>query len=293
MWTKKKSSSNSWKVKSRMIFETHNLKTPYAKYIESIFHFKGLVPDHSIERVIPTGHLFLIFELDGFERNTFDNESLKPNASYTKAWVSGSHKNYISISVHKNSEMLVAQFKPFGAFPFIHQPINELNDRVIPAEELFGKGVLDLRNDLLKAPTSNDKFEKMEQWLSERFDQEKTPPKDLVVLFEKLQSESGSTYEELIADYSNTQKHLIDQFKKYVGLTPKYSQRIIRFTEILQKIQQKEKISWAQIAYQCGFSDQSYFIKEFNHFSGFNPQEFIKQEFDKDEPNFFPLDRKG
>lgn len=276
-----------------MIFEPHQLEAPFAKYIESIFHFKDFVPDHSIERVIPTGHLFLIFELDGFERNTFDNESLKPNATYTKAWVSGSHKNYISISAHQKSEMLVVQFKPFGAFPFIHQSIETLNDRVIPAEELFGDEILALRSDLVEGVAPRDKFMKIEQWLHTRFDDKKTPPEELLSFYSKLQSESGSNLEELVYEYSNTQKHLIDQFKKYVGLTPKYAQRVIRFNEILQKIKQQEKISWAQIAYQCGFSDQSYFIKEFNHFSGFNPQEFIKQEFDRDEPNFFPLDREG
>ena len=46
-----------------MIFETHTLKAPLNKYIESIFHFKGFMPDHSIERVVPTGHLFILFEL--------------------------------------------------------------------------------------------------------------------------------------------------------------------------------------------------------------------------------------
>lgn len=275
-----------------MIFEIHPHETTFSRYIESIFYFKDFVPDHSIERVIPTGHVFLIFELDGFERNTFDNESLKPNASYKGAWVSGSHKNYISISAHKQSEMLVVQFKPFGAFPFIHAPVSDLNDQVIPAEALFGIEILDLRAELLTASTHTEKFQKVERWLANRYQKEKTPPEELVVVYEKLQENKGS-YEELVAAFPNTQKHLIDLFKKYVGLTPKYTQRVIRFNVILQKIKQEEKISWAQIAYQCGFTDQSYFIKEFNHFSGFNPQEFIKQEFDKDEPNFFPLDREG
>ena len=43
------------------------------------------MPDHSIEKVVPTGHVFLIFELDGYTRHTYDNDSLKENASYTKA----------------------------------------------------------------------------------------------------------------------------------------------------------------------------------------------------------------
>ncbi|MEQ9279351.1 MAG: hypothetical protein RLN83_07615, partial [Balneola sp.] len=60
-----------------MDFISLDLNKHLSKYIESIFHFKGFNPDHSIERVVPTGHVFLIFELDGFERYTYNNKSLK------------------------------------------------------------------------------------------------------------------------------------------------------------------------------------------------------------------------
>ncbi len=102
-----------------MIFETHEPKPPFDGLVESIFHFSNFEPDHSIERVVPTGHVFVIFELDDMERQTFDNETLKPNASYRKAWVTGVHQNYISISAHQQSEMFVIQFTSLGAYPFL------------------------------------------------------------------------------------------------------------------------------------------------------------------------------
>ncbi|MDC8004797.1 AraC family transcriptional regulator [Aureisphaera galaxeae] len=276
-----------------MIFETHTLPNELAKYVEAVFHFKNFVPDHSIERVVPTGHIFVIFELDGFVRNTFDNETLKPNREFTKVWVSGMHKNYISISAHQNSEMFVIQFKPFGAHPFFHFPIHELNDRILPSDELFGNELLQLRDAILTKDTSEEKFQLAEAWLKGRFNQEKTPPAELLDVLKELQTESVANYNRTIENYSKTQKHLIDQFKKYVGLTPKYYQRILRFNEILQQIHKAEKIEWSQIAYQCEYADQSHFIKEFKHFSGLNPQKFIQNDFHNDEPNFFPLDREG
>lgn len=276
-----------------MLFKTHSLKEPLQNYIESIFHFKDFIPDHSIERVVPTGHLFIIFELDGFERNTFDNDTLKPNNTFTKVWISGMHKNYISISAHQKSEMFVIQFKPYGAYPFFHFQIQDLNEKIVPAEDLFGDELLQLREQILSNETSEEKFLAAEKWLNDRFDENKTPPSELLTALEKIQTESVANYNTIIESYPKTQKHLIDQFKKYVGLTPKYYQRILRFNEILQQIHQNEKIDWAQIAYQCEYSDQSHFIKEFKHFSGFNPQKFIKEEFHKEEPNFFPLDREG
>ncbi|GAB5400160.1 MAG: hypothetical protein Aureis2KO_17450 [Aureisphaera sp.] len=276
-----------------MTFETHPLQGHLANYIEAIFHFKGFIPDHSIERVIPTGHIFIIFELDGFVRNTFNNDTLKPNREFTKVWVSGMHKNYISISAHQNSEMFVIQFKPFGAYPFFHFPIHQLNDRILPSDELFGNELLQLREEILTKETSEEKFQAAENWLHHRFSQDQTPPEELLGVVKELQSESIANYHRIIENYSKTQKHLIDQFKKYIGLTPKYYQRILRFNEILQHIHKSEQIEWSQIAYQCEYADQSHFIKEFKHFSGLNPQKFIQNDFHNDEPNFFPLDREG
>ncbi|MHA7059588.1 helix-turn-helix domain-containing protein [Aquimarina sp. M1] len=276
-----------------MIFETHQLSHPISEYIESIFHFKNFNPDHSIERVVPTGHVFIIFELDDIPRNTFDNTTLEPKNTFTKAWVSGIHKNYISISAHQDSEMFVIQFKPYGTYPFFHFPSEELSGKILSVEEVFGEELLLLREKILKQDTSLDKFNLAEKWLIDRYNHSKIPSDVLLSVVKKLQKEPAANFNTIIESYPYTQKHLIDQFKKYIGVTPKYYHRIIRFNDILQQIKQKEHISWSQIAYQCGYADQSHFIKEFNHFSGCNPQEFIKLEFNNDEPNFFPLDKDG
>lgn len=261
-------------------------------HADVMIYFQDFVPDHSIERVVPTGHVFLIFELDGYMRHTYDNDTLQPNADYTKVWISGMHKNYISISAHEQSSMFVVQFKPFGAYPYFHQPLENITEQVVPAENVLGKDVLQLRDDLVEAADATEKFALAEKWLNERYKADHEPPSELKQVITQLQEQPVSNLNHIVDTYPKTQKQLIDSFKKYVGLTPKYYQRILRFNELLQKMQQKEKVSWTDIAYSCGYSDQSHFIKEFRHFSGFNPEEFISKEHDK-QANFFPLDRKG
>lgn len=276
-----------------MIFETHILENPLINYIESIFYFKGFKPEHSIERVVPTGHLFIIFELDGLERHTFDNKSLQPNGNYSKAWVSGIHKKYISISAHQDSEMFVIQFKTNGASPFFDIPISELNNKVIAAEKLFGNGILEVRNQILKTERTSEKFKIAENWLLNKFNENNAAPKEIQSILEEIQSKPISDSSAIIALYPNSQKHLIHQFKKYFGLTPKVLHRIFRFNEILKQIHNKQQLKWTDIAYEFGYADQSHFIKEFKEFSGFNPQEFINADHHKNEPNFFPLDNEG
>ena len=276
-----------------MIFEQYHLPANLKKHIESILYFKGLNPNHSIERIVPTGHVFVVFELDNIPRNTYDNETLKPLKTFSKVWVSGTHRNFISISAHQNSEMLAIQFKPAGAFPFLHCPLQELNDKVISAKDIFGREVMELRENIIVAENPQAKFNLVSNWLEARFDNKKEAPEYLLDFIERLQIEPVTNLNSIIDTYPATQKQLIEHFKKYVGLTPKYYHRILRFNEILKIINKNERLPWTEVAYSCDYSDQSHFIKEFFLFSGFNPKDFIKMDFPKERTNFFPLDKKG
>ncbi|MBK7787323.1 MAG: AraC family transcriptional regulator [Saprospiraceae bacterium] len=276
-----------------MIFEQFQLTSILKKHVESVLYFKGLNPNHSVERIVPTGHVFVVFELDNIPRNTYDNETLQPLETYTKVWVSGTHRNFISISAHQQSEMLAIQFKSSGAFPFLHCPLQDLNDKVVPAQEIFGSEVLELREKIFMAENPQAKFNLVSNWLESRFDSKKEAPEYLLTFIELLQKEPVSNLNRIMDSYPTTQKQLIQHFKKYVGLTPKYYHRILRFNEILKIINKNERLSWTEIAYSCDYSDQSHFIKEFTLFSGFNPLKFIKMDFPKERTNFFPLDPKG
>lgn len=276
-----------------MIFEFHKLTPPLDQWIESIFYFKNFQPDHSIERVVPTGHLFVIFELDGRTRNTFHNDSLEVKEAFEKVWISGVHKNYLSISAHKDSEMFVIQFKPQGALPFLHTSIHELNDKVIPAKDIVGESILSLRDDILNQDNVENKFKVAEEWLENKYNPSLGADNDLLDIINELSTKPFHKHKSIVSSYPKTQKNLIDQFKKHCGYTPKVFHRICRFNEILKRIGNKENINWSQIAYEYDYADQSHFIKEFKEFSGFSPEEFIKNDFHNEEPNFFPLDREG
>lgn len=275
-----------------MNFHQHRPTEPLNKYVDVLMYYTDWIPDHSIERLVPTGNAFIIFELDGFVRKVFDNKTLAKKNTYSKVWVSGLHKNYLSISAHEQSAMFVVQFNATGAYPFLHTPMENLAEEVVDATTVLGDDILKLRDDLLSSNSTEKKFACVEKWLIRRLKPELAAPKGLQNIVGQLQQAPVANMSDIISNFSHSQKHLIDLFKKHIGLTPKYYQRILRFNELLQRIQKKEKISWTEIAYSCGYSDQSHFIKEFKHFSGFNPKEFIDNAYNKQD-NFFPLDRKG
>ena len=61
-------------------------------------------------------------------------------------------------------------------------------------------------------------------------------------------------------------------FNELVGANPKEYARVVRFQKSLKLLQHySEDINQAQLAYQCGYADQSHFIREFKQFSGYTP----------------------
>ncbi|GLR15574.1 helix-turn-helix domain-containing protein [Portibacter lacus] len=271
-----------------MVYHALDIEKDLSAYVESVFYFRDFHPDHSIERVVPTGHVFLLIELDDLPRFTYENIDLKEKDRFTKAWISGTQKDFLSISAPQKSSMMVVQFKPLGAYPILKTDLSLIANKVIDAELVFKGAVLELRKLIINSVNVNEKFACVCKFLNTHLDRCIVVPSDIISLFDLLITTPFSKHKEAIGSIGYSQKHIISQFKKYHGLTPKLSHRILRFNRILNLIQNKTKVNWTDISYQCGFSDQSHFIKEFQQFCGINPSDFIINNHN-DELNFFPI----
>ena len=78
-------------------------------------------------------------------------------------------------------------------------------------------------------------------------------------------------------------------FKQYVGLSPKFYCKIIRFNHIFHCMQKKDN-TWIDIVHHAGFYDQSHFIRNFKAFTGEEPSSYLFER--NDLANFF-LKKKG
>jgi methylphosphotriester-DNA--protein-cysteine methyltransferase len=124
-------------------------------------------------------------------------------------------------------------------------------------------------------------------------DESKSAPDELIEVLSNLINLPFARHSEIIGSYPKTKKHLIGQFKRYSGLTPKTLHRIFRFNRLLGNINEKQEIIWTDIVYETGYADQSHFIKDFHNFCGFNPTKYIKNGYNNSMPNFLPLNKGG
>lgn len=265
-----------------------------ADTLDAMFYLKGYSPEHDIERLVPDGKIAIVLVFDGQQRFVYDNELLTPLQTCENAWISGMHTGFISISALKNTELLAIQFKVGKAFPFINQPLDTLQDRVVPAQEMqinkiLGNEILALKDAVSSTSDPKDKLDRVAQWLTNRYDKQLLPSEPISNAIQQIIANPVvPTIKKVMNRNVYSKKHFIHLFKKHVGLSPKALQRVLRFARVLTLIQEEKQIQWAQISYECGYFDQSHFIKDFLHFSGYNPAAFLKE--DHDRSNFFPVD---
>lgn len=275
-----------------MIFQSHIPNFPLNHYIESLFYYEGLSPIHHLDRFLPDGNTELIINLNEIPQHIHHNETLNQIQTCKRAWVSGVRTRPITIPSGRGSRMLVIAFRKGKAFPFYPLPMNDLNDFVIEADLIFGKSILDLREQLLASSSTGQMFLLTETFLLTRAG------------YNVLQADSFSKcidyavtqiikypnqfcLEKLSDEIGYSQKHFIHLFKAQVGLTPKQYMKILRFQKTILEIESTSIHDWTFLARQNGFYDQSHFIHDFKGFSGFTPNEYIKRK--TETLNYIPV----
>jgi len=227
---------------------------------------------------LPDGEVYIIFDLTDYPKYIYDNETLNEIQSCQNVWFSGFRTKPISVPSGKNCEMLIIQFKKGKAFPFITEPMQNLTNCIVDAELVISSKILKIRERLLEAVSPIEKFQILEKHLLKVYLNrlKEKPFVDFAV--SRIVTSPNQCSIKTISDKAGySQKHIIKLFKEHVGVTPKEFLKVIRFQKAIQQIENQISVDWSQIAFDCGFYDQSHFIAQFKKFSGFTPSEYIKQ----------------
>jgi AraC-like DNA-binding protein len=259
-----------------MIFKVHRPSFPLSQFVDHFWFYKGYSPEFRTEKILPDGSIELMIDLMDEPKKLFMGNDLTKHCYYKNSWISGERTGYILVEQGFDNAMIGVHFKPGGAYPFFSFPISEINDAVVELDLLYGSIITDLREQLLEAVSLEIKFQVLEQFL---ITQAKTNLEVDEAIEFALKQILASPQMLAIKDLSDkigiTQKHLITKFNQVVGLTPKLFTRITKFQKVIQLIGYQQNVEWPAITYECGYYDQSHFIKDFVHFSGMNPTQYL------------------
>jgi transcriptional regulator GlxA family with amidase domain len=92
------------------------------------------------------------------------------------------------------------------------------------------------------------------------------------------QNDTPENVEAIALRHRISSRYLRKLFLQYTGVTPKLYNKINRFQLSLQLVSESQS-SLTSIAYDCGYADQSHFIRDFRSFTGFPPSAYSPQAY--------------
>jgi AraC-like DNA-binding protein len=265
-------------LKIDTIFNFYKPKPPLSKFIDNFWLYEGYNAEHKTERILPTGTLELVINLQQNELRFCDAERPENCFRFSGAVVSGAHGR--SFEPHNKEEVFIigVHFKPGGAFPFLGFPAGDLADTHVDLETLWGPLATRLRQRLVEAKTSYERFELLQEALLSRLGLGVEQHYAVSAALEMLRkNQAGSTVREVAKYLGLSQRRFIQVFKSEVGITPKLFSRIQRFQQTRSFIQRNPSPNWVTLALDLGYFDQSHLIREFLQFSSLSPTDYLNR----------------
>jgi len=174
---------------------------------------------------------------------------------------------------HPLQDYFVVHFLP-GMMPhFADLRPTDLTEKFIPLRNVLGTET----STLVDTIESTKNFEARQQFMEEFFRRSRLeaafregPHTNAVQMVRSCHGQI--TVNELAKQLGSNIRTIERIFLDRVGLTPKKFIRLIRFQYALQKIQRNDSFTnLADLAYDCGYTDQSHLIKDFKSFSHRSP----------------------
>jgi AraC-like DNA-binding protein len=168
---------------------------------------------------------------------------------------------------------LQVSLAPWAAHMLLRVPLHELAGTSVPLEELLPG---DLAGRVGAESNWESRFAALDRHLGRRLGEAPRPDPGPVFAWELLRATHGSVrIGRLTEELGWSRKRLAVSFREHIGLTPKAAARLLRFERARSLA---GTMSWGELAFACGFADQSHLIAEFKAFTGATPETFLQDE---------------
>jgi AraC-like DNA-binding protein len=239
-----------------------------APFIRSLWHFTGELP-HARERVLPTGCIQLLVNLDQDELRSYHGPGYGRVDRIAGAGLAGAYAHHFAIDTAEQRAIVGVSFHPGGAHPFFATPADALRELHVELGEVWGRDGAVLRERLLAAGTVDAILRTLEAVMLARV--ARPLAVDPIVAFAADALESGVPVGAVVDRVGMTASGFIRHFTARVGLTPKRFARVRRFRRVLDAIDAGRSVDWARVAATCGYFDQAHLIRDFRAFAGISP----------------------
>jgi AraC-like DNA-binding protein len=163
---------------------------------------------------------------------------------------------------------------PYSLPVLFNIPATELSNQMPDLFTIMGRDGTALEEKMMLADNNEKRIEIITGFLEQRLEKYQRELAVCSSIQFIIQSKGLVNIQEVADQCFVSQRQFERKFKEYSGLTPKLFSRIARFHAACQYFGNADK-SLTDIAYECGYYDQSHFIHDFKEFSGLNPKHYF------------------
>lgn len=236
----------------------------------------GLDPgEEFVHRSVADGSVEMVFHY----RATFDEvgangiTELSPISS-----IQGQSTGFRRFVTTDSFGIFGAYLYPFAIPRFFGFCANEVTDLSPDLYSIFGREGSLLEESICTAANNETRVRIMSGFLESKLDANARDLPSVHCAVRSIIDAGGQISVERLAErFDLSTRQFGRKFKEVAGLTPKLYAKIIRF-QAAAASRSLGPQNLTDIAYACGYYDQSHFINDFRRFSGYSPKEYFREQ---------------
>jgi len=251
------------------------------KYIGKVWVFESgsLMPADDIKLVVPNGRMRLLIPFKNGIAATIDETLYQSKEGLIT--LTGIVDIPSRPELGPNTGTIGIEFNPIGAYRFFSLRFSDINNKIIPINDLAGKMARELQEQISNAETVDNKLALLQQFLLKKL---LLKAEDAIFEYciDKITATKGKiTVKELEKKTGYSSRWLNIKFTEQLGISPKSLSSIIRFKQYYNAVANNKETEFLKNDLYDYYYDQAHFLKDFKRFTGHSHHGFY------DQPNIF------
>ncbi|PWT72396.1 MAG: hypothetical protein C5B59_15850 [Bacteroidetes bacterium] len=230
----------------------------------------SLEPKEHMDRLVPGGRIELIFNFSS-PISWMQDENGDCSGKLSDSHLMGQRSKVYYASLKGPLFLMGVRFKPAGLSAFTKLPAANLLNGLVEAEQVFDSSIRNWKERLLACACDEDRFLLLEELMLALCKTKPDQWNQVNAMIGQFRQQSAQySIEQVCARMQVNYKKLERVFHQYAGYSPKQYSSLIRFNHAIRKIS-KGNDSLTSTGLDCGYYDQSHFIKDCIRFTGTTP----------------------
>ena len=176
------------------------------------------------------------------------------------------------------------RFKTAGAYPFFKMPIFEIIDHPYDLLDLQIPHIHNIYEQVYEATSIYKQAQLLNNWLLHLLNTNRIADATVQGAIQHLQQSHGIKSVQAIGDQIGiSTRQLQRQYKTQIGISPKHYARLLRVDHVRTVIKTQANPSFADVACQTGYYDQSHLIREFKSVVGMTPGAYVERHLQRND----------